>query len=483
MENIKVISASDDGYTQHLGVTFTSLLENSSFKTGIDFYVIDGGISDANKERLKLCLSKYGCSLQFLTIEPKLYEKFGASPSNSPATYFRIFLPELLELSITKVIYLDCDLVVKGDIVKLWEVDVSQYLIAAVEDAGIENCGKYGMDIKRSLGLTRTTKYFNAGVLVMNLTKWRQEHIPEKVSDFLIKNSNKTIFADQDGLNVVLANQWLVLPNEWNQQVAVFEFMSQTKERKDMASAIQNPLIIHYTKGSKPWHYRNAHPFKDEYYRYLNLTPWKGFVPADRSFRNILAKAFFKSWMGKLVYKYLHFIEINYNNDKGDGYFIPKWVYNIVFPIGYSYFRVASRLIKLSYYIEKNQIGPGIFKNRVLAKIVFYLVYPARFLAPGMNNYWAREAYGTITCPCCGYKSLYQMFATTNQICLICFWENEPGQPWEPDYQGGENGVTLRQAQQNFMKFGASEERYRNFPRFMDYFDQKDANWKPFLNE
>ncbi|HEX3045268.1 MAG TPA: glycosyltransferase [Bacillota bacterium] len=479
MENIKVISASDDTYAQHLGVTFTSLLENSSVKAGIDLFVIDGGISDGNKERLRLCLSKYGCSLRFLTVDPKLYEKFGASPSNSPTTYFRIFIPELLELSVTKVIYLDCDIVVKGDIVKLWEFDVSQYLIAAVEDAGIENCGKFGMDIKSSLGLARTTKYFNAGVLVMNLTRWRQERIPEKVSDYLIQNSKKTAFADQDGLNVVLANQWLSLPNEWNQQVAVFEFMNQIKMRKDMAIAIQNPLIIHYTKGSKPWHYMNDHPFKKEYYRYLNLTPWKGFVPADRTLLNFLVKSFLKTWIGKLSLKYVDFMEFNYKRDQADD-IMPKWVYFSLFPFGYILYRPLSGLVKLSYYIEIKQIGPGIFKNRVLAKGVYHLVCPVRFLAPWMKNYWEREAYGTITCPCCGYKMLYQMYSESNQICPICFWEYEPGQPMDPDYQGAANGVSLHQAQQNFMKFGASEERYRNFPRRIDYFDQKDENWRPF---
>ena len=61
-------------------------------------------------------------------------------------------------------------------------------------------------------------------------------------------------------------------------------------------------------------------------------------------------------------------------------------------------------------------------------------------------------------CPCCGYDTLKEEPPGTYQICSICFWEDDPIQFSDPDYEGGANSVTLRKAQINFEKFGACEE-------------------------
>ncbi|HEX3045263.1 MAG TPA: glycosyltransferase [Bacillota bacterium] len=475
IETIKIISAADDRYAQHLGVMFTSLLENSSVKEGIDIYVIDGGISESSKERLNLCLSKYGCAIRFLTIKPETYQKFAVSPANSYATYFRIFIPELVDASIQKVIYLDCDMVVKGDIAKLWEIDVSQYYIAAVEDA-MEYDGWYCINLKKKLGLPRRARYFNAGVLIMNLSNWRQHNISKKISDFLLNNPQRAAFADQDGLNVVLFGQWLPLPMEWNQQTTLTALYGQRKiTGVDVTNAIQNPLIIHYTMNSKPWHYMNMHPLQQEYYRYLSMTPWKDFVPADRTCLNILVKSFWRTRIGNAFYNYAKLLERNFADDQtaisGKVNPIIKIGYFILFPIGYAYMRIVEKVVIQSYYLENRQGSLSFF-----AKILYGVVFPARFLAPGPTaGFWKWYLSAPKqTCPCCGYKTITEVTVGDSKICRLCLWENDPLQHNDSDFNGGANAVSLREARRNFQEFGASEMRFRFLSQKPGYIDENE---------
>ena len=85
------------------------------------------------------------------------------------------------------------------------------------------------------------------------------------------------------------------------------------------------------------------------------------------------------------------------------------------------------------------------------------------------------------TCPCCGYKSLELEPTDTYEICEICFWEDDGVHFRDPDYEGGANNVSLRQAQKNFLQFGACEEGYFGFPNKMTNQYVKDLEWKPFL--
>ncbi|MGM0924766.1 MAG: CPCC family cysteine-rich protein [Bacillota bacterium] len=84
------------------------------------------------------------------------------------------------------------------------------------------------------------------------------------------------------------------------------------------------------------------------------------------------------------------------------------------------------------------------------------------------------------TCPCCGYKTLDEEPPGTYDICSICFWEDDGVQYSDPDFEGGANQASLRQAQQNFVKFGACEEGCIKFVRKPNKEDIKDLNWKPF---
>ena len=297
MSKIPIVAACDDNYVQHLAVMLCSLLENTKKKHLIQINIIDGGISQDNKHKINNFIqNKYDTDIRYLKIDHKIYNQFPISYHFTHTIYYRISIPLLFDSSVDKVLYLDSDIIVKDDITKLWDIDLSNYFLAAVESP----------NVKRNycdLNMPENSKYFNSGVLLINLQKWRQHNITEKTIEFIANNQDKITWWDQDSLNSVLCNKWLPLPLRWNQQSSFFEQKSylQNKNNPDFIDAINNPAIIHFSSLRKPWEYISRHPHKKEYFYYLSLTPWQDFKPKvnliiylENIIRNYLPRPFFE---------------------------------------------------------------------------------------------------------------------------------------------------------------------------------------------
>ena len=125
IDPIRIIAASDDRYALPLGVMLTSLCENTRSRNRIQVYIIDGGISPLNKEKLQRIAEKYQVSFCFLTINNSEFEGLVVSSYWTIVTYYRLVIPDLLDSSIEKVLYLDCDLILTDDIAYLWDIDIS----------------------------------------------------------------------------------------------------------------------------------------------------------------------------------------------------------------------------------------------------------------------------------------------------------------------------------------------------------------------
>ena len=282
-DKVHVVSVCDDNYAQHLGVMITSLFENASKSKHIVVHIVDVGIKGVNKERLNRIALKYNTGFKFYKDKINDFSKFEVRRHITHAAYHKISIPDLLDYAISKVIYLDPDIIVKDDIWVLWNVDISDTYLAAVENPKFNRYDH--------LNLPRGAKIFNSGVMVINLDKWRNNRIKEKVTDILHEKSAEFFLHDQDGFNAVLYDHWIELPPKWNQQY-IFHIYPRDIYfiKKDYIAAIKKPSIIHFTSHSKPWHYVNEHPQKYEYYNYLKLTEWKDYKPYDRNTINIIKK-------------------------------------------------------------------------------------------------------------------------------------------------------------------------------------------------
>ncbi|KKM13573.1 hypothetical protein LCGC14_1714960, partial [marine sediment metagenome] len=147
-------------------------------------------------------------------------------------------------------------------------------------------------------GIKDCGDYFNAGVLLVDLNKWKKNKCSEKCLHANI--GGKFEWADQGALNEVLKNNWQHLPLEYNRQKILFDFRSSAFHipLKQYKSLLKTPSIIHYTGRIKPWHFRYVFPDKKEYIKYLKMSPYADKINKDFSIKNI--GFFILRW---LVYK------------------------------------------------------------------------------------------------------------------------------------------------------------------------------------
>ncbi|MDQ0884709.1 glycosyltransferase family 8 protein [Peribacillus sp. V2I11] len=255
MSTIHVVTAVNNEFAEHLAVMLYSLLENKVSKNPIIFYIINSQISEKNKSLLTKTVKRFNAEIKYLTIDPTLYDGFILTHHLTQETYHRISIPDLIEKDIEKVIYLDSDIVIKEDITKLWDINIDHYFLSAVQDAWL------GLKKLRhsDLSIPEDGDYFNAGVLVLNLKKWREHNITNQIIDFMKNNQNIIRYPSQDSMNGILHDKWLQLDAKWNYQS---KHLYNTDLRLE-------PAIIHYTgTDSKPW-WSSKHPLRGEYMKYL----------------------------------------------------------------------------------------------------------------------------------------------------------------------------------------------------------------------
>lgn len=272
---IDVVVAFDDNYCMHAYTLFLSILENSK-KNFYNFYIFysDSQLSEKNKKLLGAFFKEYSCKLIFEKVEEKVFEELSyAMKYLSVATYYRLVAFD--KLPGKRVIYLDMDIIVNCDLEKFYNIDLGTHTIGAIQDY--------------IFGLKAKGDYFNAGVLLVDLEKWRENKYSKKCIDVGMKKSADFRYADQDTLNEVFKNSWQHLPLKYNRQKILFDFRSSDFHISSVRyrSLLSAPAIIHYTGRIKPWHFRYVFPDKKYYTKYLKKTPLEKNVNKDFSVKSI----------------------------------------------------------------------------------------------------------------------------------------------------------------------------------------------------
>jgi lipopolysaccharide biosynthesis glycosyltransferase len=206
------------------------------------------------------------------------------------ATYFSLLVPEFVSDRFDRAIYLDCDILVRASVQPLWHLPFNGKALLAVRDFLIPTVSDpAGLTKFAALGLDSRSPYFNCGVLVYNLDRWRQEGIALEIFRYLREYRDFLNFRDQEGLNAVLCNDCGLIDPTWNVQSSILSHEawppSDYKDaiRSKRADLIQNPQIIHFVGPSKPWHLDCRHPAKRDWYRHLAASAWHDAVRANGS--------------------------------------------------------------------------------------------------------------------------------------------------------------------------------------------------------
>lgn len=278
MSQIHIACTIDNNYVQHCGVMLSSLFKNNIVNT-FKINIISNDLSVSNVELLRRLISDFDHEVDFLKVNESKLSNAPINKHISLATYYRILIPEIIDKDIKKILFLDSDIIIRCDILSLWNTDISDHSLAAVVNPG-QNTERL-----KGLGISKPTEYFNAGILLINLEWWRNNSVTTKALSYLWENSDKLLNWDQDVLNATLNGTWLQLHPKWNVQMAFFKNTSIKKftiSPKELKSIKQNPYIIHFTGENKPWYKYYRIPYKQEYYKYLSMTVWKEVKPIKK---------------------------------------------------------------------------------------------------------------------------------------------------------------------------------------------------------
>jgi lipopolysaccharide biosynthesis glycosyltransferase len=219
-------------------------------------YIASSTLEQVDIDRLSSIGKIFGVELIFKQIQAECVSGFRQHLHLSRAAYYRILLADIIKEE-SKVIYLDCDLVVEADLQELWDTDVSNCGCAGVDEGNPAQTSRLGLD---------PDFYINSGVLVLNLDYWRSHNIITKNMEWLEANPHNNILLDQDAINSVLKFQKTRIGLKWNLNPVPLEDIGVLKEYPEH--------ILHFGGPIKPWHKCYDFDLQAIYRKYLNYTPW-----------------------------------------------------------------------------------------------------------------------------------------------------------------------------------------------------------------
>lgn len=284
-----IVCAADTNYVEHCTVMLTSLFQKNRGES-ITVHLLSDGMSDAGIASIDKAVSSFGGTFRVYPIDPELLKKcpIKATDHLSLATYNRLLMAEILPREIDKLLYLDCDIVIRGSLRELFDTPLDGYALAAVEEMGCTRPDAY-----ERLGFDPKYGYFNAGVLLVNLAYWRQIDSVNLFFDYIAANYDRIVAHDQDVLNALFHAKCLHLDCKWNVEEAFYHHcvLKRLGFNRKLRRALLHPVVLHYTWKPKPWDPDCRHPFRIAYYRCLER------VRGGTMFRLRYLRAFADRWL------------------------------------------------------------------------------------------------------------------------------------------------------------------------------------------
>jgi len=283
-------AAEGETYVAHSAAMLHSLLDANRGHDLHVHYMHGPDISTALETRLAGMVEREGGRISFIRVPDERVEGLPTKDFTRKATWYRIFLPELLP-DVERILYLDADLIVLDEVAPLWELDLAGHWVAAVTNVFQHN----HLHRPAQLGLKGPEVYFNAGVLLMNLEEMRRDARTPALLDYGVRNAERIEWRDQDALNVVLGERRLPLHPRWNlmNSTLLFTSAADVYGRDVVEEARARPAIRHFEgpEANKPWHYLCEGALRELYLQHRRATPWPRVRREGMTPRNVLRRA------------------------------------------------------------------------------------------------------------------------------------------------------------------------------------------------
>jgi len=273
---IHIVVATDQNYWHLTAVMLLSLASHHRSKEKLVCHVITSGLTDRQKHSFIEFFHSKGVTIDWLSVDPAAFKDFPVVDYFTPATYYRVEIPQLLSPAIRKVIYLDADILLLDDISKLWHTDIKGLPIAAVEN--------FHSFHKEFVGIPAEAKFFNGGVLLIDLDYWRRHNVSDQLKRIIVTQKEKMIYCDQEALNLLFYDKCFFLPPKWNYSPGhedVIELFELYDRRPEFKEAVQKPSLVHFLGFYKPDNPEDFSVFADKYRSYFRKIPFvrERFVP------------------------------------------------------------------------------------------------------------------------------------------------------------------------------------------------------------
>ena len=259
LQEIPVCFATDDNYVPFLAIAITSLLDNASKNNFYRIFVLTTSLKQENIDSI-LKHQTENSSIEFISLArelDKIKDMFHLRDYYSKETYYRIFIPNLFP-QYNKVLYLDCDITVLGDISQLYNTQIHGYYVGAAVEEVMQKYEVFGNYVEQADGINRKD-YFNAGILLINCRRWRNNLIAERFVDLLNRYKFRVV-QDEDYLNVLCNGNVKRISLGWNKT----SFKNEDFEDKDLK-------IIHWKIIWRPWKYKNV-LYEEYFWKYAKMT-------------------------------------------------------------------------------------------------------------------------------------------------------------------------------------------------------------------
>jgi lipopolysaccharide biosynthesis glycosyltransferase len=280
MTPIRIVLASDEGYTIPLAASMRSIIDTSLSPYDIEIVILSCGISAASRERLLLSSDPIARKIHFVEVDENKIHELPVPAGNllSSATYARLFLPELLPAHWERVIYLDVDTITLCPLNELWDTNLNGMPLAAIQDFGVTKISSRGGVSKwREMGLDVNANYFNSGVLLLDIAALKREEVCKNALDYLNENSKTVQWYDQEALNAAINGRFVVLDQAWNVMWYWFTEAALQAEAHDVLSRAK---IRHFSGAHKPWCQNKKSPWgTGHFFKYIDRTAWRGWRP------------------------------------------------------------------------------------------------------------------------------------------------------------------------------------------------------------
>lgn len=259
----------DENYLEPFIVAIQSFVEHHNVND-YELALVYSNISEKNIIKIKQYMQSKKISFRHIQIEDK-FTNIKVNYHFNSVIFYRLLIPEIFN-DYEKILYIDSDIIFLDKIDELFKIELGNNILAAIP--------KHDYFLIPEYLKNKTKTYFASGLLLINTQKFLDAKIYEKCLDFL--ENEKYEMPDQDALNATV-DSWLELDLCYGVETAFLE-----KNDIDLDNKINKPKIIQFSGSSKPWHFRNDHPYKKLYWKYLKMTPFQRYIPEDLTVINVI---------------------------------------------------------------------------------------------------------------------------------------------------------------------------------------------------